>query len=96
MTQRTNERFPVALAQLLSERALSRRQLARRAGIDPRCLTRAAVGGDAYATAELASAVTRALGLPVDYFVEVRAFVVANALRNPCLRDQIYDWLQDC
>jgi transcriptional regulator with XRE-family HTH domain len=78
---------------LLRERGLSRRALARKASIDPGHLSRV-LRHQAYKapSATLVAKVARALGLPPDYFPEYRqATLIERIKSDPSWRDDLYD-----
>jgi transcriptional regulator with XRE-family HTH domain len=82
-----------ALPDLLEERGLSLRSLARKAQVNASHLSRVLRGADAKrATPHLARRIARALELPDDYFPEVReASVVQRIQADPAWRDKLYD-----
>lgn len=80
------------LEELLSERQMSIRELARRTGASPAHLSRAIRKVDrTHPSGDLARRVAVALGLPPDHFPEARLAMVIAALRDDAeLRDEIY------
>lgn len=89
---RTERRLADELPRLIEERGLSVRGLALAAHITPphlwRILRRQPGGNPSLQTA---LAITEALGLPEDYFPEVREGRVIEAVKNdPQLRDRVY------
>jgi transcriptional regulator with XRE-family HTH domain len=93
---RTQRTFAEELPDLLRERDLSLRTLARMVGVGDDHLSRVLRGARSKrVTGELASRVAVALNLPDDYFPETRlAYIVSNLADHPGLRDQIYDQLR--
>jgi transcriptional regulator with XRE-family HTH domain len=93
---RTERPFTEELPDLLRERELSLRALARMVDIGDDHLSRVLRGArDKRPTGELARRVAVALGLPHDYFLEARlAFVMEHIAEYPELLDQIYDQLR--
>jgi transcriptional regulator with XRE-family HTH domain len=93
---RTQRTFAEELPELLRERELSLRTLARVVGVGDDHLSRVLRGARSKrVTGELASRVAVALGLPEDYFPETRLeFIVRNLSRHPTLRDRVYDELR--
>lgn len=83
--------FSDELPRLLQTRGLSQRELARQVGgFDHGYLSRM-LRGDAAVNPEHAEQIARHLGLPGDYFPEVREARVIAAIRTkPRLRDEIY------
>lgn len=81
------------LPDLLEERGLSIRAIARAADVDPAHLSRVLRGVRGKTPSpELARRVAEALGLPRDYFPEWREAVILHRIReDPALRDRIYD-----
>jgi transcriptional regulator with XRE-family HTH domain len=78
------------LPDLLSERGLSIRGLARELGINDSFLTRV-LKGTKSPSADLTRRITKTLGLPPGYFVEDREAAVIDAVRaDPRLRDRLY------
>ncbi len=94
--RRTNEPFSEALPELLRERDLSLRALAKRVGVGNDHLSRILSGARGKKpTSELIARISLALGLAEDYFPETRtAFVAHNIGRDPVLRDKVYDQLR--
>jgi transcriptional regulator with XRE-family HTH domain len=87
----TDRPFPDELPRLLDEKGLTLRALAREVGgIDHSYLSRMLYRRTAV-NVRHAERIARALGLPPDYFPEVREAAVVEAVRkNPRLRDSIY------
>jgi len=84
--------FDEELPRLLTERGMSLRALAGRAGVSASYLSRVLRHAE-YKTAgpELARKVALALGLPKDYFLEFReGFVIDRVRADAQLRDQLY------
>jgi transcriptional regulator with XRE-family HTH domain len=96
-TQRTQRTFAEELPDLLRERDLSLRTLARMVGVGDDHLSRVLRGARSKrVTGDLASRVAEALGLPDDYFPETRQeFIASNLPRHPELRDWVYDELRN-
>jgi transcriptional regulator with XRE-family HTH domain len=92
-SERTSRPFTETLPELLHERGLSLRGLARTVGVGDDHLSRVVRGARGKRVApELARRVSIALGLPADYFIEARlAAVVEELERDPALLDRIYD-----
>src|SRR5687767_2116702 len=86
------EEFP----RLLRERGLSMRAAARAAGVSQGHLSRALRGADNKRPGhDLIARLSAALGLPEDYFPEVREARVVRAVRaDPALRDRMYAELE--
>jgi transcriptional regulator with XRE-family HTH domain len=79
-----------ALRELLASRELTLRAFADEVGVSQAHLTRV-IQGKKEATPELAGRIAAALGLPADYFAEVRESVVIDAvLSDPALRERLY------
>ena len=87
----TTAPFEKELPRLLQERALTLRSLARQlGGIDHAYLSRM-IAGKTAVNAHHAERIARHVGLPADYFREVREAAVVEAVRsNPTLVDTIY------
>ena len=85
--------FADELPQLLAARGLSLRALAEAAEVSPSHISRVLRGADYKSPGpRLVRAVSAALGLPEDYFPEVReAEVIARVKSDGALRDEIYD-----
>ena len=92
-TARSDESLKERLPQLLLERGMSIRALARAVGVNQSHLSRVlGAEGSRPASRELAAALATALDLPTDYFPEFRRGVVIEALdADQHLRDRIYD-----
>jgi transcriptional regulator with XRE-family HTH domain len=94
MADRTQRPFVEELPDLLRDRQLSVRQLARDTGVTSSHFSRLlrGIGYRTKPSKELAERVAIALGLPPDYFVEYREGVVLEAVRTrPRLREELYD-----
>lgn len=91
MADVTNNPFSSELPKLLERRGMTLRALAREVGgLDHAYLSRM-LNGKTPINVRHAMAITRHLGLPADYFPEVReALVVAAIQKSPRLRDAIY------
>jgi transcriptional regulator with XRE-family HTH domain len=90
---RTNTPFPDEVPRLLAVNGMSLRRLSGVVGVSPAHLSKVIrrVGYKTPSTA-LCVRVSRALGLPEDYFAEVRESIVRERLRaDPDLRDRLYD-----
>ncbi len=87
----TNRPFVDELPRLLKERGTSLRALAREmGGIDHAYLSRM-IRGQLPVNVQHARRIARHLGLPEDYFPEVREAAVVDAIRRkPRLRDEFY------
>jgi transcriptional regulator with XRE-family HTH domain len=86
----TTTPFVKALEELLSDRKMSRRALAREAGIEPAYLSRV-VAGQKPISPDIVRRCSVALGLPTDYFPEARAAAICEAVREDgALRDRLY------
>jgi len=94
--RRTRRPFAEELPDLLEERNLSLRSLARQVGVGDDHLSRVVRGDRAKKpTADLARRVAHALDLPDDYFLEARLdFVVQQLTNDPQLLDKTYDRLR--
>lgn len=95
MTQRSTRPIADELAQVMAEKGVSIRYLAKRVGVSQPYLSRL-VRGLRYPnpTGEFAGRVATELGLPIDYWPEYRAQVVIDRIRNdPGYRDAEYDRL---
>jgi transcriptional regulator with XRE-family HTH domain len=90
--KRTDRPFNEELPDLLKERGLSVRALARMVGVGDDHLSRVLRGARAKrATGVLTRRVATALGLPDDYFPEARlAFIVDHLGDDPALLNRIY------
>jgi transcriptional regulator with XRE-family HTH domain len=95
-SERTTTPLPEALSELIRERGLSLRGLARRADADPAHLSRVIRRhSNKRASPELAVRLALALDLPSDYFAEVRErAVIAEVRGDGELRDRLYDELK--
>jgi transcriptional regulator with XRE-family HTH domain len=87
------------LPDLLAERDLSLRALARSIGVSQSYLSRILGAPDSEAarpaSAKIAYAIAEELGLPADYFAESREAVVREAIAaDSKLRDRVYDQLR--
>lgn len=91
MPPKTNRPFAEELPRLLEERGITLRALAREIGqIDHGYLSRM-VNSRAPANPKHAERIARFLGLPADYFFEVREARVIDAIkRNGRLREEVY------
>jgi transcriptional regulator with XRE-family HTH domain len=80
------------LPRLLAERGLTLRALARQLGsVDHAYLSRM-ISGKTQVNVHHAEAISKRLGLPPDYFPEVREALLVDAIkRNSKLRDRLYD-----
>jgi transcriptional regulator with XRE-family HTH domain len=89
--QVTNRPFPEELQRLLEERKLTLRALAREVGgLDHSYLSRM-ISRKTPVNVRHAQRIARHLGLPPDYFSEVREAAVIEAVQaHPRLRDAIY------
>ncbi|MDP9145438.1 MAG: helix-turn-helix transcriptional regulator [Actinomycetota bacterium] len=90
--KRSMRPFVEEVPELLAERGMSLRALARVAGVGHGHLSRV-LRQDAYKTpsAELTARVAEALGLPADYFPEFReGFVVQRLREDEALRERLY------
>ena len=89
--QTTNRSFASELPRLLKQRKLTLRAIARDVGgVDHAYLSRM-INGKTPVNAGHAQRIARHLGLPADYFPEVREAAVINAVHSrPRLRDEIY------
>jgi transcriptional regulator with XRE-family HTH domain len=94
--KRTTRPFSEELPDLLRDRDLSLRAVARMVGVGDDHLSRVLRGArDKRATGELTARVAVALNLPEDYFPEARlAFIVERLNDHPALRDRVYDQLR--
>lgn len=90
--KRTARPFTEELPDLLSERGLSLRALARMVSIGDDHLSRVLRGDrDKRPAGELTRRVAVALGLPEDYFPEARlAFIMEHLGNHPKLVDKVY------
>jgi transcriptional regulator with XRE-family HTH domain len=98
MADRTQRSFVEELPELLRERQLSVRQLARDTGVTSSHLSRLlrGVGYRTKPSKELAQRIAVALELEPDYFLEYREAVVLEAVRaQPRLREELYDRLKN-
>jgi len=86
-----NRPFAEELPRLLTEREMTLRALAREVGgVDHAYLSRM-LSGQVPVNVQHVRRIARNLGLPEDYFPEVReAEVIAALQRSPKLRDEIY------
>jgi len=86
------EPFTEEFPRLLGDRGLSLRAAARLAGVGPGHLSRALRGADGKTPGpQLIERLAVALGLPEDYFPEVREARVLSAVRaDAALRDRLY------
>lgn len=87
----TTRPFAKELPKLLTERGLTQRALAREVGgFDHAYLSRM-LAGKVAANPEHLARISQYLGLPQDFFPEVRQARTINAIRkDPKLRDEIY------
>ena len=94
--KRTTRSFNEELPDLIRDRDLSLRALARMVGVGDDHLSRVLRGArDKRATGELTRRVAVALNLPEDYFPEARlAFIMERLNNHPTLRDRVYDQLR--
>ena len=93
---RTERPFIEELPNLLNQRRLSLRALAREAKVTDAHLSRLlrGIGYRTKPSANLAHRVALALALPPDYFREYReAIVIEQVKRDPRLREELYDRL---
>lgn len=93
MPRRTNTPFVQELPRLLKEQGLSTRKFAEILGVNPSHLSRVLRHVD-YKTPSLSlmARAAEALGLPPDYFPDVRQAAVMSAIEaDSDLRDRIYD-----
>jgi transcriptional regulator with XRE-family HTH domain len=76
--------FGEALSEALAERGMSQRALAELVGVEQSHLSRLARGVDSQKrpSLDLSRKITAALGLPADYFREVREAAVIERLRT--------------
>jgi transcriptional regulator with XRE-family HTH domain len=89
--EHADEPFGRILPRLLAERRLSLRELSRRLEMDPTHLSRIR-RGQKRLPPDLPRQVAVVLGLPEDYFVETREFVIFDAVReDPALRERVYN-----
>lgn len=90
--RRASGRFEEEVPNLLEESGVSLRALARSAGIGPDHLSRVLRHDRGKkVTPELAQRVSNALGLPDDYFQEVRLALIIDSLQqDPHLLDRVY------
>jgi transcriptional regulator with XRE-family HTH domain len=94
MAKRTQRSFVDELPELLRERSMSLRQLARDVDVTDSHLSRLlrGVGYRTKPSKDLARRVAVVLGLEPDYFLEYREAVVVDAVRaDPRLREELYD-----
>jgi transcriptional regulator with XRE-family HTH domain len=94
--RRTTRPFVEELPDILKERNLSVRALARMVNVGDDHLSRVLRGARAKKpTADLARRVAVALDLPEDYFPEVRLdYVVQELTHQPQVLDRVYDQLR--
>jgi transcriptional regulator with XRE-family HTH domain len=94
--KRTTRPFTEELPDLLQERELSLRALARVVGVGDDHLSRVLRGDrNKKATGDLTRRVAVALGLSEDYFPEARMeFIVEHLGEHSMLRDRVYDQLR--
>jgi transcriptional regulator with XRE-family HTH domain len=91
---RSSEPLEQAVKGLLASKGWSLRRLAAEVGVDVAHLSRTLYSGTKRPSTELLARVSAALGVPPDYFAEVREAVVVGAVRDdPRLRDDVYDRL---
>ena len=92
-TRRSTRPFVEELPDLLKERGLSIRSVARSAEVDPAHLSRVLRGDRGKVISpDLAGRVAVALGLPEDYFPEWReASIVERLRKDPEFRDRVYE-----
>jgi transcriptional regulator with XRE-family HTH domain len=90
--QMSDTAFADEFPRLLAERGLTLRAVARMVGVTAPHLSRAVRGADGKTPGpDLVARISVALGLPKDYFPEVREAEVLRAVRHdPQLRDRIY------
>jgi transcriptional regulator with XRE-family HTH domain len=89
--------FLEELPEILRERRMTQRDLARRAGVSQSHLSRLLRGTDykTRASVSLIEAVSAALALPSDYWPEVREQYVIGKIRDDAaLRDRLYGQLK--
>jgi transcriptional regulator with XRE-family HTH domain len=93
MKERSGESMGKVLRNLMAERGLSMRELARRVQVDQAHLSRIISGPEPKpASGRLAARVAEALDLPAEYFPEARrARVIELIDEDPDLRDRLYD-----
>lgn len=96
MPVRTVKAFDEALPELLAERGLSLRALARLVGVGDDHLSRALRHARGKRISpQLAGRVAVALGLPEDFFVETRLAIVIERLEDDLkLLDSVYDQIE--
>jgi transcriptional regulator with XRE-family HTH domain len=94
--KRTPRPFSEELPDLLQDRGISVRTLARAVGVGDDHLSRVLRGARGKrATADLTRRVALALDLPEDYFPEARlAFIMERLGDDAALRDKVYDQLR--
>ena len=94
--KRTPRPFSEELPDLLQDRGISVRTLARTVGVGDDHLSRILRGARGKrATSELTRRVAIALNLPEDYFPEARlAFIMERLGDHAALRDKVYDQLR--
>jgi transcriptional regulator with XRE-family HTH domain len=92
--QRARDPFPVAMAHLMAERSLTVRAVERATGVDNAFISRMMRGKKAISVAALGR-ISEGLGLPPDYFVEVRLRRIQDWLAQDAdLLDATYDSLR--
>jgi cyanate lyase len=85
------EPFGPALRRVLEESNLSARALAREIGHFDHAYLIRMMQGKLPVNLEHARAIQQHLGLPSDYFAEIREAAAHDMIRtDPCLRDEIY------
>lgn len=92
----TERTFVEELPDLLQERGISLRALARAVDVSDAHLSRLlrGVGYRTRPSADLAQRVAEALDLPGDYFLEYREAAIVEAIRrDPALRERLYGQL---
>jgi transcriptional regulator with XRE-family HTH domain len=88
--------FNEELPRLLDERGISLRMLAKEVGVSDSHLSRALRRADyKRASPQLMTRIASALGLPHDYFPEVREATVIDRITSDAgLRDELYERLK--
>jgi transcriptional regulator with XRE-family HTH domain len=86
----TTKSFVEALPRLLEAKGMSLREIARAIDVNHTVLVRM-LDGTRPPTPRRVAEISEHLGLPFDYFPEVRVAAVTEAIaRHPRLRDEIY------